>query len=447
MDFRQTIISFLGLQDVTLLDLKIFKKQRRVEAKVRQKRESCFCPHCGLQFDQVKDWDLKTLRAPPIGPFQKVTVKFMQLRGYCAGCNRTAVAKVDWIHPKFESMTCAFAETAGRLMEEITCEAVGRILDSPSKTMWDLDQYRMEIMLQYLTLPPDLDVSYLAADEVHFRTIQIKNRVGLFAKRSRPEFVTNLVCPKAPAKVLFNAVGRDSAALTTAMSILSKGQKMAVEHFAVDMHDAFIAVAKTELPNAHICVDRFHLAQKVNEAFDKVRRFEFKKAKENKDNFNENMLEPHRRFILVAREKDLSKAEQKLLDKLRRVNEAIHTAMLLVEYFHKALDKKTVKSFRKTLTLWYQVVRESKLQPFLKLAKTIRKYRRNIEAYIKSRLTTAAPEGLNNKIKTLRRMGYGYTNPTSYCRKILQRCGYLNHLSINTDEFFYRWPNPAKSRR
>jgi transposase len=446
MDFKHVIISILGLQDVTILDLKIFKKQLKVELKVQQKRESCFCPHCGLQFTQVKDWDLKVLRAPPLGIFQHVTVKFMQMRGYCDDCDRTAVARVDWIHPKFESMTCGFAETAGRLMEEITCEAVGRILDSPSKTMWDLDQYRMSIMLQYLTLPTDLDVSFLCADEVHFRTIQIKNRVGLFAKRSRPEFVTTLVCPKA-GKVLFNAIGRDSAALRTAMSILSKGQKLSVEHFAVDMHEPFISVIKAQCPNAKVCIDRFHLAQKVNEAFDKVRRVEFKKAKENKDNFNTNMLEPHRRFILVAREKDLSKAEQKLLDKLRRVNESIHTAMLLVEYFHKALDKTSVKSFRQTLTLWYRVVRESKLEPFLKLAKTIRKYRKNIEAYISSRLTTAAAEGLNNKIKVLRRMGYGYTNPVSYCRKILQRCGYLNHLSINTEEFFYRWPNPAKTRR
>jgi transposase len=446
MDFRQAILSFLGLQDVTITDLKIFKKERRIELKCRQKRERCFCPHCGLQFDRVKDWDLKILRAPPLGIFDHVTVKFMQLRGQCDDCNRTAVARVDWIHPKFESMTSSFAEHAGRLMEEITCEAVGRILDQPSKTMWSLDQYRMAVMLQHMKLPSDLDVSYLAADEVHFRTIQVQNRVGLFAKRSRPEFVTNLVCPKA-GKVLFNALGRDSHALTTAISILSHGQKLTVEKFAVDMHDAFISVAKKEFPNAEICVDRFHLAQKVNEAFDKVRKSEFKKAKENKDNFNQNMLEPHRRFILVSREKDLSKSEQKLLDKLRKVNESIHTAMLLVEYFHKALDKTSVASFRKTLALWYRVVRESKLEAFLKLAKTIRKYRRNIEAYIKSRLTTAAAEGLNNKIKTLRRMGYGYTNPTSYCRKILQRCGYLNHLSINTDEFFYRWPNPAKSRR
>lgn len=442
MDFRKTITAILGIQDVNITDLKLFKKDLRMEIKVQQHRSECFCIHCGMQFDQVKEWQLRKLKGPPMGVYQDVTIKFMQMRGFCITCGRTSVARVDWIHPKFESITCGFAEVAGRLMEEITCEAVSRILGSDSKLMWDLDQHRMEVMLQFMRLPTDLDVSYLAADEVHFRTIELKNRKGLFAKRSRPEFVTNLVAPLA-GKVLFNAMGRDSKALTESLRVLSKGQKLSVENFAVDMHEPFMSVIKVECPNAQICVDRFHLAQKVNEAFDKVRKSEFKKAKQNNDLFNQGMLEPHRRFILVTREKDLSKSEQKLLDKLRRVNQSIHTAMLLVEYFHKALDKTNVTSFRKTLAIWYQVVRESKLEPFRQLAKTIRRYRKQIEAYIISRLTTAVAEGLNNKIKVLKRMGYGYTNPTSFCRKIMQRCGYLNHLSINTDEFFFKWPNPA----
>ena len=96
----------------------------------------------------------------------------MQMRGYCSDCNKSSVAEVDWIHPKFTSMTCGFAEVAGRLMEEITCEAVSRILHTDSKLMWDLDQYRMAIMMQHLSLPSDLDVSYLSVDEVHFRTIK-----------------------------------------------------------------------------------------------------------------------------------------------------------------------------------------------------------------------------------------------------------------------------------
>lgn len=442
MDFREIIIAFLGIQDVVIEDVKRFKKDLRVEIKVRQQRSECFCSRCGLQFSAVKEWVLRELRAPPLGIYQKVTLKFMQMRGFCEDCNRTCVARVDWIHPKFESMACSFAEVAGRLMEEITCEAVGRILDCDSKMMWALDQHRMEVMLQFLKLPDDLDVSYLCADEVHFRTIEVKNRKGLFAKRWRPEFITNLVCPSA-GKVLFNAMGRDSKALKAALMVLSPGQKLAVERFAVDMHEPFISAIKQECPNAKVVIDRFHLAQKINEAFDKLRRLEFKKARDQKNNFTEGMLEPHRRFILVARDPNLSKSELKLIEKLRLANKDINLGMLLVEYFHKALDQKTIKGFRQVMARWYQLCRAAKLKPFRDFAKTLRRYRKNVEAYITSRLTTAVIEGLNNKIKVLRRMGYGYTNSISYCRKILQRCGYLNHLSINTDEFFFKWPNPA----
>ena len=442
MDFRQSIIAMLGLQDVIIEDLKLFKKQRRIEVKIKQKRSECFCSRCGLQFSKVKEWELKKLKGPPMGVYQYVDIKFIQMRGVCEDCHTTSVAQVNWIHPKFNSMTCGFAEVAGRLMEETTCEATGRILNCNSKTLWDLDQYRMQVMIQFLKLPKDIDVSYLCADEVHFQTIKIKNRKGLFAKRYRAEFVTNLVCP-SERKVLFNAMGRDSNALQGAMMVLSPGQKLAVERFAVDMHEAFISVIKKECPNAQVVIDRFHLAQKINEAFDKLRRSEFKKARDKKDDFTEGMLEPHRRFILVSRDKDLSKSEMKLIDKLRLANREINCGMLLVEYFHKALDQKKVSDFRKVLRRWYELCRNTRFEPFMAFARLLKKYRKNIEAYITSRLTTAVSEGLNNKIKVLKRMGYGYTNSVSFCRKILQRCGYLNHLSINTDKFYYKWPHPA----
>ena len=245
-----------------------------------------------------------------------------------------------------------------------------------------------------------------------------------------------MVSPKH-GKVIANALGRDSVSLEECLLKLSPEQLLSVNKFAVDMHEPFMLVIRSECPNADICVDRFHLAQKVNEAFDKVRKTEFKKAKQTNNEFAENMLEPHRRFILMAREKNLSFTEKKMLDKLRDTNKEIHIGMLLVEYFHRALDKATVLSFRKALTAWYLVVRESKLKPFLKLAKTIRRYRKQIEAYILSGLTTAVAEGLNNKIKTLKKMAYGYSNKQSFLRKILQRCGFLNHQHINTDDLFY----------
>ena len=175
MDLSRIIIEFLGIQDVTIEDIKLFKKDLRAEVVVRQKRSECYCSRCGLQFKAVKEWTLKEIKVPPLGPFQKVNLKFWQMRGFCEDCHLTSMARVDWIHPQFHSMTCGFGEVAGRLMEEITCQAVGRILDVDPKLMWNLDQHRMEVMLQYLRLPKDIDVSYLCADEVHFISRRSKN--------------------------------------------------------------------------------------------------------------------------------------------------------------------------------------------------------------------------------------------------------------------------------
>lgn len=443
MDTREAILRFLGIQGVKIEDVKIFQSDLRVEVKVRQKRADCFCRSCGTQYSHVHEWVFKKPKAPPLGIYSDVTIKFYQLRGWCVGCGRTGVSDVSWIHPKFESMTCSFAEVAGRLMEETSCAAVSRILKTNSKLMWSVDQWRMQAMLERMQLPKDIDVTYLCADEVHFRTVLIKNRGGLFAKRFEPLFVTNLVVPKE-GKVLFNALGRGSAALISALNVLSEGQKLACEYFAVDMHDPYIAAIKKNCPNAKIVIDRFHLAEAVNKAFDKLRRHEFTEAKKNKDKISRDMLEPHRRFVLMSRDKDyLSKAEVSLIDKLRYHNKNIHAGMLLVELFHKTLDQKNVAEFKKHLLRWYMVARNAKLRSFLEFAKLLRKYRRSIETYIVSKLTTAVIEGLNNKIKTLRRVANGYTNPISYPRKILQRCGYLNHRSINTDDFFFKVPHPV----
>ena len=329
-------------------------------------------------------------------------------------------------------MTCGFAEVAGRMMEETTCRAVSRLLDTSPRKMWELDEYRMQKMLQHLKLPENVDLSHLSADEVHFLTVR-RERKSIFSKRWEPQFITNLVS-YVDSKVLFNAMGRGKGALEDCFKALSPGQRLAVETIAVDMHQPFISAIHDQLPNAKICVDRFHLTQSLNRCFDHVRRSELKNAN---DHFVQGMLAPSRRFVLVERDKKLSKGDERLIDKLRRLNTNIHNAMLLTEYFHSMLEHKNIAPFRKSLTEWYKLVRESGLKPFRALSKLIRKYRPNIEAYILHRLTTAVSEGINNKIKTLKRVAYNYTNETSFRLKILQRCGYLNSSWIKTDHWLY----------
>ena len=439
MDGMQAIIGFLGLQDVEVTDVELWSKVGRAEIELRFRPENCRCPDCGWRFTRIHDWQKCEMQGPPLGIYVRVVLRVYFPRAYCPKCRRNRSPEIPFRHSLCRSMSCGFAEVAGRMMEETTCEAAARLLRANSRSLWELDQFRMELMLERMRLPNNLDLSYLSADEVHFKTIWLGGKLGPFAKRWQAQFVTNLVSYHE-RKVLSNASGRDSEALQAALSILSPQQKLQVQRFGLDMHEPFISVVKKQCPKAEICIDRFHLIQLLNKSFDEVRREEFKKARDKKHLFAEGMLSPSRRFILVERNRQRSKAEIKMLTRLRQLNDNIHLAMLLVESLHAALEKLEILTFRKALTDWYSLVRESRLKPFRKLAATIARYRHYIESYITSRLTTAVSEGINNKIKTLKRMAYGYTNPKSFRNKILQRCGYLNHYHINTNDLFLTCP-------
>lgn len=352
MDFENAIITALGIQDVEITDIKFFKKDLRAEVHCKQKRNEKTCCHRRKSsLGNLHDWYTKKVAAPPMGVFQKVTVKLKCFRAECQKCKKNVLALCTWIPPKHRSMTCGFAEISGRLMEELTCRGVGRWFGKSAMQMMRLDQSRMKYMLQFLKIP-DAGWSALCADEVHHRTVRLE-RKNFFSKRWQAVYITNLVCPEE-GKVLFNSVGRSQKSLENCLNVLSDGQKMAVEWFACDIHDPFMAAATKHLPNAKISIDRFHVAKLANTAFDSIRKAEYKKAT---DQFQKGMLLPSRRFVLVSREKKTPK-EVKMLEKLRKLNEPIHNAMLIVESFHAALEMKTIKTFRKALgqsgIAWYE---------------------------------------------------------------------------------------------
>lgn len=329
-------------------------------------------------------------------------------------------------------------------MEEMTCEAVARLTRTNSRTLWQLDQWRCEYLKKTLyKLPKDLDTSRLSADEVHYRTQKLSaaERQSPFSPRREVKFLTNLVATCA-SKVIACHPGRDAKSLQRCLKELSPEQLKSVKFISVDMNPGYFAAILKMCPDAEIAVDRFHLVQKLNESFDLVRKQEYKKATERKDSFQQTMLSAGNRFLYLERTDTKSIEEHNMLGKIKLLNDQIHNAMILTDYFHKVLDQKGIKKFREKLKRWYGLVRESRSKVFRKFAKLVRSYRRNIEAYIKTGLTTAVSEGINNKIKVLKRMGYGYSNEKAFKNKILQRCGFLNSTFINTNFMFWHVPTP-----
>lgn len=329
-------------------------------------------------------------------------------------------------------------------MEEMTCEAVARLTRTNSRTLWKLDQWRCEYLKKSLyEIPKDLDTTKLSADEVHYRTKKFtaQERESPFSPRRETHFLTNLVCASV-SKVIAVEPGRDARALQKCLKVLSPEQLKNVKFISVDMNPGYFKAILKTCPDAEIAVDRFHLVQKLNETFDQVRKQEYEKANRRKDSFQKTMLSAGNRFMYLERVDTKSIEEHNMLGKIKMLNDQINNALIITDYFHRVLDEKGLIEFRRRLVKWYGLVRESKSRVFRGFAKLVRKYRKNIETYIKTGLTTAVSEGLNNKIKVLKRMGYGYTNQNAFKNKILQRCGFLNSRYIDTNFLMWHAPTP-----
>jgi transposase len=75
-------------------------------------------------------------------------------------------------------------------------------------------------------------------------------------------------------------------------------------------------------------------------------------------------------------------------------------------------------SMKKYLDAWCAQAMESGIAQMIHLAQTLRTHSGGILNYFKHRISTGRLEGINNKIKTLKRKAYGYRDETFFVLKL-----------------------------
>ena len=116
--------------------------------------------------------------------------------------------------------------------------------------------------------------------------------------------------------------------------------------------------------------------------------------------------------------------KQNLLERLATLNERVYQAMLLKEQFVSIyIDPQTAG---KALKEWVITAVKSNIPAFVELGWKFFRKRHYVLNYFLCKITTAISEGINNKIKRLSRMAYGYRDVHYFLLKIHQHCGLLN---------------------
>jgi transposase len=186
-----------------------------------------------------------------------------------------------------------------------------------------------------------------------------------------------------------------------------------IEVFCSDMWLGFINTAKAVFPNATVVVDRFHFFSHLNKAVDSQRkslRYQFKDQDEFKG----------LKWALLKNAEDLTADQKKKLTRAFLL--APHLKLLYEhkEKFRSIFDRRLTREQGEIeLIQWIEQAKEMKnrhLNNFLYMLNDWKEYVLNYFTY---RFTTSVIEGINNAIKTVKRMGYGFRNFVNFKQRIL----------------------------
>jgi transposase len=183
--------------------------------------------------------------------------------------------------------------------------------------------------------------------------------------------------------------------------LAKKGKKL--QAVAMDMSSAYYWAVRETLPHVDIVFDRYHVAALMNQAIDDFRR----ELQSELDELGHKTLKGSR-FLLLRNYDSLEPDRKARLDALLKVNEPLYVIHSMKEQLRLFWDKEDQESARQFLQVWCRDALQSGIKHLMRVAKTIGAYRTGLLNYFKHRITNAAVEGFNNKIKTLKRQAYGF---------------------------------------
>jgi len=176
-----------------------------------------------------------------------------------------------------------------------------------------------------------------------------------------------------------------------------------VEEVSVDMWGGFPKVVDKMFPNAVVVIDRFHVMKAVNEELNKIRR-------------QTGVLDRGSKFILLKNGQDLTTEAKIKLDQLLQRSKRLEKAYQWKEAFRAIYEQSlSVEEGKHQIQDWL----EKAQAVYSEAITTIRNHLDGISNYFRNRTTSGAMEGINNRIKLIKRQAYGFVNFDNFRERLL----------------------------
>ena len=351
---------------------------------VQNKKRQTVCPKCGKHHIIKNGFRMRDFLALPIGG-KKIIVRMKVQRYKCKDCDYDQQENIPFATGS-NSYTHRFAKHVVDLLRSMTIKDVASRLD----ISWDtVNEIHSHYLSQHYS-PPSLDgVECIGIDE--------------FAVK-KGHFYKTIVVDLASGRILYVGEGKGVDALEGFWKKVRR-KKISIKYVATDLSAAFIASVLENCPNAIHVFDHFHVVKLMNDKLDDIRRMQYSMEKD----INKRKVLKGTRYLLLGNGTDIYDDKYKTrLENALAMNEPLSKAYYLKEQLREIWTQVHKDDAEKVLMDWVEQAKNSKIPQLQKMAMTMMAYKRGILAWYDCHISTGKVEGINNKIKVMKRNAYGF---------------------------------------
>jgi transposase len=201
---------------------------------------------------------------------------------------------------------------------------------------------------------------------------------------------------------------------------------------SMDLWKPYKHAIQEVLPHAEIVADRYHVMKNLNKVLDKAQRAILRMLKRLPIEDITSTLKGFR-WVLLKNEDDLDADEKKRLQSVYSLSPMLRQIHRLKERFRRIFEQITDrKQAERFLNAWICEVKQlgcDKLKPFIK---TLEGWWEHILNYFNQGITNGAVEGINNRVKLIKRRAYGYRNVTNFRNRVVAEISGAGPLAVIT---------------
>jgi transposase len=200
-----------------------------------------------------------------------------------------------------------------------------------------------------------------------------------------------------------------------------------ITEVSIDLWRPYQKVVQKLMPQAIVVADRFHVMKQVSQELDSQRKkSKLEAQKLEKESEKEFILSGlnQSKYALLKNEKDLTDKQKDKLEEVKKVSPILAKMHGLKEDFRNIFETNYnwVEGLL-SLADWLKNAQDY----FPKSFGTIRRWIGEIIAYFDEGTTQGVVEGVNNKLKLIKRRGYGFRNFDNFSL----RCFLSWHFSVS----------------